>query len=180
MAEEINDYFPFIFTFKDTYEVHDIIPSQSNYIPLIKRLWLYWGAVTKTRNKIKENKTPGPDCITPRILKEVNYQISIPLAILVNKSLNSGRVLDIWKLGNVILIQKKGDKKTTGWLQTIKLTSVVGKIMETIIRNKPVTFVEENIMINNTQHGFSSKRSCLRKLLEFVTMYLTFMTREKR
>ena len=46
-------------------------------------------------------------------------------------------------------------------------TSVVGKLMETIIRNKLVTFLKENSMINNSQHGFRNKRSCLTNLLNF-------------
>ena len=39
--------------------------------------------------------------------------------------------------------------------------------METTIRDKLVTFLEENIMINNSQHGFRHKRSCLTNLLDF-------------
>ena len=39
--------------------------------------------------------------------------------------------------------------------------------METIIRDKLVTFLEENSMINNSQHGFRNKRSCLTNLLDF-------------
>ncbi|ORD93219.1 hypothetical protein ECANGB1_585 [Enterospora canceri] len=39
--------------------------------------------------------------------------------------------------------------------------------METIIRYKLVTFLEENIMISNYQHGFRNKRSCLTNLLDF-------------
>ena len=40
--------------------------------------------------------------------------------------------------------------------------------METIIRDKLVTFLEEkNIMINNSQHGLYNKHFCLTNLLEF-------------
>ena len=39
--------------------------------------------------------------------------------------------------------------------------------METIIRDKLVTFLEENIMFNNSQHGFRNKRSCFMNLLDF-------------
>ena len=39
--------------------------------------------------------------------------------------------------------------------------------METIIRDKLVTFLEENIVIDNSQHGFRNKRSCLANLPEF-------------
>ena len=39
--------------------------------------------------------------------------------------------------------------------------------METIIRDKLVTFLEENIMINDSQRGFRNKRSCLTSHLDF-------------
>ena len=38
--------------------------------------------------------------------------------------------------------------------------------METIIRDKLVTFLEENIVINNFQHGFRNKHSCLTNPLD--------------
>ena len=39
--------------------------------------------------------------------------------------------------------------------------------METIIRDKLVTFLEENSMINSFQQGFSNKCSCLTNLFDF-------------
>ena len=62
---------------------------------------------------------------------------------------------------------KKKDKSLPINYRPISLTSVVVKLMETIIRDKLVTFLEENSMINNSQHGFRNKRSCLTNLLDF-------------
>jgi hypothetical protein len=117
--------------------------------------------------KIKVNKTPGPDKISPRILKEVKHQISKPLSILFNKSLGLGKVPSNWKCANVTPIFKKGDKCQPGNYRPISLTSVVCKLMETIIRDNLVKFLEENNIINNSQHGFRNKRSCLTNLLDF-------------
>ena len=39
--------------------------------------------------------------------------------------------------------------------------------METIIRDKLLTFLKEINMINNSQHGFRNKRYCLTNLLDF-------------
>ena len=39
--------------------------------------------------------------------------------------------------------------------------------METIIRSKQVSFLEENIMINNTQYSFHYKHSCLTNLFDY-------------
>jgi len=63
---------------------------------------------------------------------------------IFNKSLATGKVPCEWKLANVTPIHKKGDKAQPGNYRPISLTSVVGKLMETIIRNKVVTYLEEN------------------------------------
>ncbi len=39
--------------------------------------------------------------------------------------------------------------------------------METIIRDYMVKFLEDNDILNNSQHGFRNKRSCLTNLLDF-------------
>ena len=39
--------------------------------------------------------------------------------------------------------------------------------METILSDNLMTFLEENIMIDNSQYGFRNKRSCLTNLLDF-------------
>ena len=38
--------------------------------------------------------------------------------------------------------------------------------MEIIIRDKLVTFLKLNIMMNNSQHGFCTERSCLMNLFD--------------
>ena len=88
MAEALNEDFASVFTVEDTYEIQDMIPAQPNSIPLDDCNFTE-DAVTKALDKIKVNKTPGPDYIAPRVLKEAKYQISKPLTILFNKSLNS-------------------------------------------------------------------------------------------
>ena len=100
-------------------------------------------------------------------LKEATYQISKPLAIQFNKSLNSGKVPDIWKLANVTPIQKKEDKTLPVNYSLISLTSVVVKLMGTMISDKLVYFTRKNIKIDITQHDFHNKHSCLTNLLEF-------------
>ena len=129
-----------------TYEIQKITPAQPNLISS-SNCDFTEDAVTKVLDKTKVNKTHGPDCIALRVLKEAKYQIS-------NKSLNSGRVSDTWKLANVTPLQKKGDKTLLVNYRPISLTSIVCKLMKTIIHDKLMSFIEENIMINNTQHGF--------------------------
>ena len=59
------------------------------------------------------------------------------------------------------------EKKTENY-RPISLTSVAGKAMEKIIRDKLVNHMERNNLFNKSQHGFVSGRSCTTQLLEFM------------
>ena len=65
--------------------------------------------VTKITN-LKDNKSPGIDGITPKLLKEITEEISVPLAIMFNLSLREGTVPHKWKHDNVVPIFKKGNR----------------------------------------------------------------------
>ena len=101
------------------------------------------------------------------MLKEAKHQISRPLSILFSKSLSAGKVPSEWKLANVTPIFKKGDKSQPGNYRPISLTSIVCKLMESIIRDNMVKFFEDNDIINNTQHGFRNNRSYLPNLQDY-------------
>ena len=65
--------------------------------------------VTKIQ-KLKDNKSPGIGGITPKVLKEIAEEISVPLAILFNLSLREGTVPHEWKHANVVPIFKNGNR----------------------------------------------------------------------
>lgn len=83
-------------------------------------------------------------------------------------SLRTGKVINVWKLANVSPLFKKGLKSDPSNYRPISLTSIVCKLMESILKEKIVQFLEENNVINDTQHGFRNKRSCLTNLLDFL------------
>ena len=72
MVEVLNDYFAFSFIVEDTFEIQETTPAQPNLIPL-RDCDFTEDTVTKTIDKIKVNKTLGPGCIAPRVLKEAKY-----------------------------------------------------------------------------------------------------------
>ena len=82
-------------------------------------------------------------------------------------SLHEGKVPEDWKLSDITPIFKKGDRKLPENYRPISLTSVICKLLETIIRDKIVDYLEEHELIRDTQHGFRRRRSCLTNLLEF-------------
>ena len=118
-------------------------------------------------SNMKENKSPGVDGISPKILKQTVEQISTPLAHVFNMSLQEGIVPLEWKEANIIPLFKKGSRNKSVNYRPVSLTSVICKLLETIIRDHMMDFLHKHKLINPSQHGFLKARSCLNNLLCF-------------
>jgi len=77
-------------------------------------------------SKLKQDKAPGDDGITPKFLKEVADEIVEPLTEIFNKSVSEGVVPQDWKIANVTPIFKKGIKLDSGNYRPVSLTSHIG------------------------------------------------------
>ena len=77
---------------------------------------------------MKPQKSPGPDEIYARVLKECKSEVSSKLNVIFNKSLENGDVPEAWKLANVVPIFKKGNRTVTSNYRPISLTSTVENV----------------------------------------------------
>ena len=98
---------------------------------------------------VNPNKSPGPDGIHPKALKELAEILAKPLTIIFNTSIQTGIVLDLWKIGNIIALFKKGDKSDPKNYRPI--TSIVGKVMEKIFRKVIVNHMIKNDLYSKKQ-----------------------------
>ena len=92
-----------------------------------------------------------------------NYREDKQKSMIFELSYNSGKVPSEWKCANVTPIFKKGSKASPNNYRPVSLTSVVCKVMESIIKDKIVDHLCMNNLIFKSQHGFMKKRSCLTK-----------------
>jgi hypothetical protein len=116
--------------------------------------------------KLDPSKSSGPDNLHPMVLKQCAHNLTKPLSWIFQRSLNTGMVPTDWKRANICPIYKKGSKREAGNYRPVSLTSVVCKLMETLIKESLIIFVEQNKIISNCQHGFLKGKSCLTNLLE--------------
>lgn len=81
-------------------------------------------------------------------------------SLISQKLWQSGVVPGNWKKGNIIPIFKKGKKDDAGNNQPASLTSVLGNMMEQILREAMLRHMEGREVIWENQHGFTKGKSC--------------------
>ena len=91
VAEELNMHFSSVFTREDTSSLP--VPETTfngSEGERLGQLVVTPEVLASKMNNMKENKSPGVDGISPKILKETVEQISTPLAHVFNMSLQEG------------------------------------------------------------------------------------------
>ena len=124
--------------------------------------------ILKVLQSLDQSKSPGPDGIHIKVLKELKDCVTPLLADLFNSSIKESTVPSKWKIANVVPLFKKGDRILPGNYRPVSLTSVVSKVMETIVRNEIVHHMDTNFLWTRHQHGFRKGRSCSSQLLEVI------------
>ena len=99
--------------------------------------------------ELKVNKAPGPDGLHPYVLKACANSLCKPLTILYTQSISSGVLPDEWKQAHVAPIFKKGQRNQASNYRSVSLTSLVVKILESIIRSEFLKFVDEQSILND-------------------------------
>ena len=110
----------------------------------------------------------GYDGVPTKIVKKVIDYIVCPLSHVINKSLTSGTFPANLKIAKIIPIFKDGDKQSTLNYRPVSMLSTFSKIFEKIIFKKFNEFVNENNIICDSQHGFTSGKSTVTALLHFT------------
>ncbi|XP_069792574.1 uncharacterized protein, partial [Narcine bancroftii] len=90
-----------------------------------------------------------------------------PLTEIFRMSLAMGLVSKDWRVAHVVPLFKKGSKCKPGNYRPVSLTSVVGKLMESVLRDGIYKYLEVQGLLGSNQHDFVRGRSCLTNLIEF-------------
>ena len=91
MAEELNIHFSSVFTREDTSSLPVLETKfKGSEGEMLGQLVVTREVVASKINNMKENKSPGVDVLSPKVLKETVEQISTPLAHVFNMSLQKG------------------------------------------------------------------------------------------
>ena len=91
MAEELNSYFASVFTKEDMNNVPEVL-RETCFSEELKEINISRKMVLGKLMGLKVDKSPGPDNLHPRVLKEMALEIVDPLVVIFQNSLDSGLV----------------------------------------------------------------------------------------
>jgi len=82
-------------------------------------------------------------------------------------SLSTERLPEDWNTAYVSTLFRKGERQKARSYRPVSLTSIIGKILESIINEEIANHLGKLNIIKPSQHGFIKCKSCFPNLLEF-------------
>ena len=162
VSENFNDYFSTIAT-----RIHanlTIPPGDpASHTPKSRNIFSFQSpcaeVVYSLLKNLRPKKSMGFDNISSKLLKELRFELTTPLTIILQKMVNSLKFPSYWKIAKVIPLHKKGDPTDTGNYRPISLLPSLSKIAEKFMANQIYKHLEENNILPSTQFGFRRGKS---------------------
>ena len=174
-ANIFNSHFSSVFV-----QDNGLIPDQRNLLlndnmneHLINSVYFSSINVYDKIKKLKSKSAPGLDGISAILLKKLINVVSFPLSILFNISLSSGTVPNAWKRAIVIPVYKKGETKNPINYRPISLTSIVSKLMESVIKDSLMRHCTAGNLLSEHQFAFMPRKSANLQLIQYLDIINT-------
>ena len=119
-------------------------------------------------NDLAPKKSTGPASIPTGILKRVEAIICKPLSCIINLSFSTGKFPETLKKASIVPIHKSDSKLECSNYRPISLLSNLGKIIEKLMHNRLMNFLEKHLCIFPNQYGFRSKHSINHALIQMT------------
>ena len=168
MATAFNDYLASHFgrgqdllsgweNYRDTWK----LPMAGTFIQKIKQL--------------KNHSAPGEDGVTTKMLKYAMGTVAPLLAVITKCVVDLSYFPDALKETKVKMLHKKNSRQDIKNYRPIALTSILGKLIESVITDELVRHLETNEILDANQHGFRTKNGCHTALLSMWNGVSTYV-----
>lgn len=172
-VDVLNQFFTSVFTRENLSSIPQI--EERQYAFPLTDINITENLVLNALKSLNASKSPGPDSIHPRILKESAEVIAIPLCLIFKSSLRTRMLPEKWKWAHITPVFKKGSKHDKENYRPISLTSIICRLLERIIKKEIVKHLDANELFPNDQYGFRAKRSCVTQLLEALEEWTSLL-----
>nr|VZH94033.1 unnamed protein product [Spirometra erinaceieuropaei] len=165
-ADDLSEFFWSVFISKTGF--NPSAPQSFEDTPIIEAVQFTEGMVLTDLLRLKQSKLSGPDEIPAKILKELAGELSMPLSMLLHTSFDTGYLSPDWKSAWITPLYKGRSRVSANNYRPVSLISICCKIMEKIIKQQLMQFLEQNHLLSDSQHGFRESRSCVTNLLYYL------------
>ena len=107
-----------------------------------------------TIKSLKNTNSKGSDGIAYRFLIDSLPVLAFYILVIINTSIVTGKYPDPWKHPYIAPIFKSGDANDVTNYRPISLLPIISKILEKIVANQLMVFLENNNLLAKNQHGF--------------------------
>ena len=114
--------------------------------------------------KLKNRSSSGPLPVPNEFLKIISKPLAAVLNNIINRSMDTGYVPKLYKIGKQTPIHKGGEISIDNY-RAITVCSSLAKILEKVVRDRVLKFVKYNKILNDKQFGFRKNTVLIMLLL---------------
>ena len=115
--------------------------------------------IIKITNQLDSKKSGDIYNISPEIVKLSDKIVAESLSIIFNRCIKEGHFPDVLKIAKVIPIHKGDSILSVSNYRPISLLPIFSKIMERLIYNQLIEFIEKHKILSELQFGFQKNKS---------------------
>lgn len=108
---------------------------------------------------LKENCAMGLDQISSKIIKRYAQSLTRSITHICNLALTTGVFPKAFKTALIKPIYKGGDRSCVNNFRPISILPALSKILERVVNNRLVKFLESNNLLSSSQFGFRAGKS---------------------
>ena len=128
--------------------------------------------ISKIIDQLKSSKSCGLDNIDTFVVKLAKHELVPAITHIINLSILQRKFPSQWKCAKVVPLFKKGDVSEPKNYRPVALLSVIRKIMERVIFNQIISYLEDNMILHPSHHGFRSRHSTCTALWQMQDLWL--------
>ena len=124
--------------------------------------------ILHTTTNLKASTSEGYDNVSAKLLKQTVKEVATPLAHIVNLSLSHGIFPNDMKLAKIVPIFKNGNTKLFNNYRPISILPTFSKILEKIVYNRLLHFLESKNILYKHQYGFRKNHNTIHPLIHIL------------
>ena len=116
--------------------------------------------IDKIIKKLPNKRSSGHDDIDNVLLKEISNGLLDVLTVIFNESLETGIFPNIFKLAEVVPLDKGKETNLLNNYRPISLLCTISKVLEKIVYRRIYEFLNNSNQISRSQYGFKANHGC--------------------